>query len=275
MLPIPFNNPTTYPGHSGVDFPQPLGTSIPASGSGVVTFSGWQNDRAGYATQVRYDGGPTVLYCHQPEYADRPAAGTRVVRGTHIGRVGSTGHSTGPHLHLEIMLGGGANTYAGVWRYFSVDMTVAGVDYPYSKVVQREQEWLRMARGEQIVPDGRKGPATTAAYKRYQTFLRAYGYTGAIDGDWGDGTQAAHARYYGERAAQIATPKPSRKSSKSAGQLTYADIQEALNRHGYGLAVDGVWGPKSKAALADFQGRNGLTVDRIVGPATWSKMNID
>ena len=47
MLPIPFGNPSTYPGHSGVDFPQSSGTRIPASGNGTVTFRGWLNDRAG------------------------------------------------------------------------------------------------------------------------------------------------------------------------------------------------------------------------------------
>ncbi|QDP44077.1 lysin A [Microbacterium phage McGalleon] len=64
-----------------------------------------------------------------------------------------------------------------------------------------------------------------------------------------------------------------RPSSKSAGELTYLDIQQALNRKGYGLAEDGIWGKKSSNALADFQAKNGLRVDRLVGPLTWDKLN--
>ncbi|AXH47315.1 endolysin [Microbacterium phage Eden] len=137
--------------------------------------------------------------------------------------------------------------------------------------VRNEQNFLNAARGERLVVDGIKGAATTAAYKRYQEFLRAYGYTGAIDGIWGGGTQAAHAKFYAEWDAKR---NQSTKSPKSAGELNYADIQAALNKHGYGLAVDGIWGPKSSNALADFQRRNGLVVDRLVGPATWSKLNV-
>lgn len=139
----------------------------------------------------------------------------------------------------------------------------------FSSTVEREQGFLNAARGEQLAVDGIKGPATVAAYQRYQEFLRAYGYTGGIDGDWGPLTQAAHAKFYAEWEAN----RNRRPSGKSAGELTYSDIQDALNRKGYNLVVDGVWGPKSSGALADFQSRNGLTVDRIVGPATWSKLN--
>ena len=135
--------------------------------------------------------------------------------------------------------------------------------------VANEQSFLNAARGENLAVDGIQGSATTAAFKRYQQFLRSYGYTGDIDGIWGGGTQTAHAKYYAEWDAQ----RNASKSTKSAGELSYADIQTALNRHGYNLAVDNVWGPKSSAALADFQAKNGLVVDRIIGPATWAKLN--
>lgn len=119
MLPIPFAKFTTYAGHSGVDFPYGTGTLIRASGPGRVTYRGWLNGNAGYSTQVAYDNGPTVLYCHQPNVDRIPAVGTRVSEGSVIGQVGSTGRSTGPHLHMEIMVGRGAHTYAGVWNYFT------------------------------------------------------------------------------------------------------------------------------------------------------------
>jgi peptidoglycan hydrolase-like protein with peptidoglycan-binding domain len=74
-----------------------------------------------------------------------------------------------------------------------------------SATVQAQQNWL-ISRGYDLGPsgaDGIAGPMYAAAVQRYQTFLRAYGYTGDIDGDWGPGTQAAHAAYY----AEVTSPK--------------------------------------------------------------------
>src|SRR5690606_31949003 len=107
------------PGHSGVDFPVAAGLPIRASGAGAITFRGWLNNNAGYSTIVDYDNGPTVLYCHQPGTAAIPATDTRVIEGSVIGEVGSSGNSTGPHLHLEIIDGFKAHTPDGIWHYFS------------------------------------------------------------------------------------------------------------------------------------------------------------
>lgn len=62
--------------------------------------------------------------------------------------------------------------------------------------IRQKQAYLNAARGEHLVVDGLNGDRTKAAVKRYQTFLRKYGYTGAIDGIWGSGTEKAHLRYY-------------------------------------------------------------------------------
>ena len=118
MLPMPFDNPTTYPGHSGIDFPQPSGTPILASGRGEVTSRGWHNDRAGYGIIIQYDGGPGVLYCHHRDTDAMPKVGTRVSEGDRIGTVGSTGNSTGPHLHIETVQGFGGHSDADEWEYF-------------------------------------------------------------------------------------------------------------------------------------------------------------
>lgn len=140
---------------------------------------------------------------------------------------------------------------------------------PFNQDTANRQNWLK-SRGWNIVVDGIEGPATRQAYKEYQAALNRMGLNaGNEDGVWGPQTQQAHQKHWDAVNSQ----PQGRPSSKNAGELNYSDIQEALNRHGYGLAVDGVWGPKSKAALADFQGKNGLTVDRLVGPATWDKLN--
>jgi len=123
MLDLPFNDPSTYPGHSGVDFGAPSGSVIKASAGGIVTSSGWINYKAGYGVIVYYPNpNISVLYCHQLLNANRPKVGERVSKGSSLGLVGSTGHSTGPHLHMEIMVGEGAHTYAGIWNYFSRTM---------------------------------------------------------------------------------------------------------------------------------------------------------
>ncbi|UGS26586.1 M23 family metallopeptidase [Microbacterium resistens] len=128
MLPIPFDNPSTYPGHAGVDFGQSRGTLIPASGPGVVSALTYA-PKPGYVTWVRYDEYPDyeVGYCHQ-DSPDRPAIGTRVNEGDWLGWVGSTGtNSDGPHLHLETDPGG---TYEAVWDLFTAARIVGRATTP-------------------------------------------------------------------------------------------------------------------------------------------------
>lgn len=120
-LPIPFGNPKTYTGHSGVDFPVRRGTPIPASGNGTVSTLG-RNTRGGCYIWVRYDNGPLVGYHHMDNHGGCPEAGTRVREGTRLGYVGSLGkYSTGPHLHSEIS---GEATTAGYWKYFDANRVV-------------------------------------------------------------------------------------------------------------------------------------------------------
>lgn len=88
--------------HDGADFAAPTGTDVVSTGSGVVTFAG--ND-SGYGKTVRIQhmNGISSVYGHLSRI--RVSKGQRVARGQHIGDIGSTGQSTGPHLHYEIRLG--------------------------------------------------------------------------------------------------------------------------------------------------------------------------
>lgn len=114
-LPIPFNNPATYPGHSGVDYGQPRGKPFAASGPGVVRTRS-QNDAGGFYIWVQYDAGPLVGYHHMDSHNGCPAVGARVQEGTRLGYVGSLGRrSTGPHLHSECAC---HRTTAGYWTHF-------------------------------------------------------------------------------------------------------------------------------------------------------------
>lgn len=119
-LPMPFDDPDTYPGHSGVDFGQPMGTPFRASGPGSIWGTAY-NDRCGYGVWVSYDGYPDILYCHMPSHSGVPAAGTRINEGDIIGYVGSTGNSTGPHLHVEVE---NHATTDGFWQFFDPNRVV-------------------------------------------------------------------------------------------------------------------------------------------------------
>jgi peptidoglycan hydrolase-like protein with peptidoglycan-binding domain len=86
--------------HPGLDFAAPTGTRVHAARAGRVAFAGW--DAGGYGEMVVLDhgGGVTTRYAHLSRIA--VSAGTRVAAGATIGRVGATGHATGPHLHFEL-----------------------------------------------------------------------------------------------------------------------------------------------------------------------------
>jgi murein DD-endopeptidase MepM/ murein hydrolase activator NlpD len=88
-----------------VDLPAPEGTGILAAEAGIVTFAG---EREGYGrvVEVRHPGGLITRYAHVRRTLVEP--GQWVARGQRIAEVGSTGRSTGPHLHLEVLKGGQA-----------------------------------------------------------------------------------------------------------------------------------------------------------------------
>jgi murein DD-endopeptidase MepM/ murein hydrolase activator NlpD len=94
-------NPITrrYENHTGIDIPKPTGTRIYAAAGGVVRFSGWMR---GFGNTVIIDhcNGYSTLYAHNS--LNIVQAGDEVATGQHIANAGSTGMSTGPHLHFEI-----------------------------------------------------------------------------------------------------------------------------------------------------------------------------
>jgi peptidoglycan hydrolase-like protein with peptidoglycan-binding domain len=86
--------------HTGIDFPEAMGTPVGASGRGVVSFAGWNNGGYGNLVVVTHRLGFESWYAHLSEVATSP--GAAVSGGVVIGYVGSTGRSTGPHLHWEV-----------------------------------------------------------------------------------------------------------------------------------------------------------------------------
>ncbi|ROR90159.1 M23 family metallopeptidase [Nocardioides aurantiacus] len=90
--------------HTGLDFAAPAGTPIVAVASGTIKETGYAG-AYGNRTIMTLADGTEVYYCHQTSIGVSP--GDKVIAGQQIGTVGSTGNSTGPHLHLEVRPGGG------------------------------------------------------------------------------------------------------------------------------------------------------------------------
>ncbi|MCS6958968.1 MAG: peptidoglycan DD-metalloendopeptidase family protein [Pseudanabaenaceae cyanobacterium SKYGB_i_bin29] len=91
--------------HQGIDIAAPIGTPIWAAGSGVVQFAGWNNGGYGYMIDILHSNGTVTRYAHLN--AIYVKVGQRVQQGQVIAEMGSTGYSTGPHLHFEIRPNGG------------------------------------------------------------------------------------------------------------------------------------------------------------------------
>ena len=91
--------------HKGTDFAAPMGTPIMASGDGVIKKAGWCGG-GGNCVVIRHNSTYQTVYAHMSKFANGIRSGKRVKQGQIIGYVGSTGKSTGPHLHYEVIVNG-------------------------------------------------------------------------------------------------------------------------------------------------------------------------
>ena len=91
--------------HRGTDFAAPKGTPIMASGNGIVKKAGWCGG-GGNCVKIKHNSTYETVYAHMSKFARGIKKGVRVKQGQTIGYVGSTGKSTGPHLHYEVIVNG-------------------------------------------------------------------------------------------------------------------------------------------------------------------------
>ena len=137
----------------------------------------------------------------------------------------------------------------------------------YKQVTFDRQNFLKTQGHPDLVADGREGPRTRAVYKEYQTFLRKWGYKGIIDGDWGNGTQTAHQKFYDSLQAKPAAPTsaPAKLPASQYHTATPADLaslaathglQKVARANGYRGEIDNDFGPNSQAGLQAFLNRN-------------------
>ena len=112
--------------HAGMDFSASPGTPVYATGDGVVVKAGWETGY-GNTIEVNHGFGYLTRYAHLSAYKVRP--GQKVVRGEVIGAVGSTGKSTGPHLHYEVYVKGKVQNPV---NYYFMDLSAED----YDKMIQ-------------------------------------------------------------------------------------------------------------------------------------------
>ena len=91
--------------HRGTDFAAPKGTPIMASGNGIIQKGGWWGG-GGNCIKIKHNSTYQTVYAHMSKCARGMKKGVRVKQGHTIGYVGSTGKSTGPHLHYEVIVNG-------------------------------------------------------------------------------------------------------------------------------------------------------------------------
>lgn len=251
-MPKPFPVWSTYPGHGGIDFPKSSGTAIPAITDGVVTFSGWWNDNAGNTKTITRSDGLKIMYCHLVNL-NGAGVGTRVSVGQTVGYVGSTGRSTGPHLHLEMWLNGVAQDE---WRWMDKNATVGigqgagGVGGDWNDV-QRQTFLTSIGLDTGGIGNG-WGPMSAAATKQFQQWV---GLTD--DSLFGPGT--------------IAVAKTIIAGGNRTNRPT-SEIQSFLNSKNFNVgAVDNDWGNKTSLGAYRFQRSVGLLPDALWGAATDAK----
>jgi murein DD-endopeptidase MepM/ murein hydrolase activator NlpD len=128
--------------HLGVDYAAPTGTPVRTVGDGTVSFSGWQNGY-GNVVQIDHGNGRSTLYAHLSRKDVR--AGQRVMQGQRVGAVGSTGWSTGPHLHFEFRINGQHQDPLRVAKAAETITLDAGSRERFAEVVKAVQGKLDVA----------------------------------------------------------------------------------------------------------------------------------
>lgn len=141
--------------HEGVDFAAPMGTPIIAAGDGSIVQKGW-NGGYGHYVEIRHNREFSTAYAHLSRYHKNLRVGQRVRQGDVIGYLGSTGLSTGPHLHYEVIKQGRKVNPVGV--KFSTGAVLAGKELQNFKT--------RVAQVDKTIATANKAQPTTTTASR-------------------------------------------------------------------------------------------------------------
>ncbi|MFF8413752.1 MULTISPECIES: peptidoglycan-binding protein [Streptomyces] len=243
-----------YP-HAGQDVTNSVGTAVYAAAAGTVVRRGTAvlSGRTGNGLVLSHGGGQYTYYGHLSVF--RVALNATVAAGQRIADMGATGNVTGPHLHFETH-SGGLNATVNPVPFLAargVDLgggwsTIApGAAGSTVKAVQH----LMTQRGTALVADGDYGAVSVDAVKQFQS---ARGLV--ADGVVGPETwpRLVYALQQGNSGSHV------------------RGLQELLNKHSAGLAIDGSFGAVTVNAVRAYQSVNRLTVDGLAGSVTWAAL---
>lgn len=256
-------NRTPPSGEPGTDYGCAYGSTLYAPEDGtIVDLSHSTAGAHGRFITIDFNDGQRGRALHLKSISVQK--GQKVKRGQVIGQTGASAYGrewgVGAHVHQTLWRNQaytfGRNATIDFERYVGADND-GGVSY--NQDVANRQAWLNQSRGAKLVVDGLLGPLTIKEIKEYQEFLRKYGYNGAIDGIWGNGTQAAHQKYYNEYHAD------SKPNTSKYHKVTLNDIaslkdvrglQKIAKLYGYRGGLDNKWGNGSKAGFQKFLNQN-------------------
>lgn len=258
------------PTHYGWDIANSQGTPVFALAAGTVrdirtgSYPGDQTSgplpgRTGNSVHINHSDNYFSYYGHL--YRVLVSAGQQVLCGQIVGLMGTTGNSTGPHLHFEVHrprltsvdpraflsargISLGSTAPVGSTGWPSVSSGASGWTV---RVIQ----YLLRGRGVSAVVDGVFGPGLTSAVRTFQSSKSLY-----VDGVVGPISWAT-------------LILPLRRGN--SGDLVRA-AQTALNARGASILVDGDFGSVTDGAVRSFQNSRGLIADGVIGPVTWSTL---
>lgn len=270
--------------HRGTDF---VGFStVRAIAAGRVervgTPSGWGG--GGLQVWLRHGDGSLSRYMHLRSYSVH--VGQSVAEGGTLGVMGATGNVSGVHLHLEIVPAGAAAQVDAVGYIQARLSTAARGGYADGSAELRSFQEKLIRMGHDLGKTGADavlGAKTRAATKHEQGMAAKNGYPGGAltqDGIPGPSTNGyldwwLVGRHQAPAPAPAAPARVVRLGSR--GDLVRAlqhKLKTAYSLYAGRLAVDGIAGPATIAAVREFQRRAGLAVDGIAGPATLAKLGI-
>jgi murein DD-endopeptidase MepM/ murein hydrolase activator NlpD len=148
--------------HKGIDFAAPTGTPIYAAGEGVLEYAGRFSSYGNYI-RIRHNSKLKTAYAHMHRLAKGMSVGKRVHQGDVIGYVGTTGRSTGPHLHYEVMVNNATVNPRSVTLPTGEQLTGKELQRFKSKIAGMHQQYvslvdgMKLASGSMFFPDSAKG----------------------------------------------------------------------------------------------------------------------
>ncbi|MBK1971616.1 peptidoglycan DD-metalloendopeptidase family protein [Campylobacter sp. 2018MI35] len=148
-----------YRAHLGVDYAAPTGTPVKSAGNGVITFVGTQNGY-GNVVKVQHSSGYTTLYAHLSRFA-KIKKGQKVKQGQVIAYVGSTGMSTGPHLHFGVYLNNKAINPESIIKIAKTQLNKKDLD-EFKKVVSEYEKKMNL-----FIQDSKENPPKEEDFENY------------------------------------------------------------------------------------------------------------